>query len=91
MKVSHSQQNLSSVESTGLIDGSETSTRRDEKYSENIVVAGLAKSLSESRLGGVSKIGSVGQRFWSKVICFFGNNLRYELQNAIHYAYMIMP
>jgi len=60
MKVSHSQQNLSSVESTGLIDGSETSTRRDEKYSENIVVAGLAKSLSESRLGGVSEIGSVG-------------------------------
>ncbi|EEB80390.1 hypothetical protein GPB2148_3207 [marine gamma proteobacterium HTCC2148] len=48
------------MESTGLIDGSETSTRRDEKYSENIVVAGLAKSLSDSRLGGVSEIGSVG-------------------------------
>ena len=58
--MSHSQQNLSSVESTGLIDGSETSARRDEKYSENIVVAGLAKSLSDSRLGGVSEIGSVG-------------------------------
>jgi hypothetical protein len=79
------------VESTGLIGEPEISTRRDEKYSENIVVAGLAKSLIDSRLGGVSESGSVGQRIWSKVICFFRSNLRYELQNAIHCVYIVLP